>query len=83
MIRRIFEHKGKSIKGFTDKYNVNKLVYFEQYNSALDAIEREKQLKAGSRQKKIDLINKMNPEWKDLFEWFVMNQQKNLFCSLQ
>jgi putative endonuclease len=65
--RRVYEHKEKLIDGFTKKYNVNKLVYFESTNDINSAIHREKQIKAGSRQKKIDLINSINPEWKDLF----------------
>jgi len=64
--RRVYEHKGKSIKGFTTKYNVNKLVYYEVFNDAENAIFREKQIKAGSRRKKIELIERMNPEWHDL-----------------
>jgi putative endonuclease len=65
--RRVYEHKEKLIDGFTKKYNVNKLVYFEFTSDITSAIQREKQIKAGSRQKKIDLINSINPEWKDLF----------------
>jgi putative endonuclease len=65
--RRVYEHKEKLIDGFTKKYNVNKLVYFEFTSDINSAIQREKQIKAGSRQKKIDLINSMNKEWKDLF----------------
>ncbi len=68
LIRRVCEHKEKLTKGFTSKYNVNKLVYFEETNSIDSAIKREKQIKAGSRQKKIDLINFLNPEWKDLYD---------------
>lgn len=64
--RRVFEHKEKLVAGFTKKYNVNKLVYFESTNDVYSAIQREKQIKAGSRKKKIDLINSINPEWKDL-----------------
>ena len=65
--RRLLEHKaGKG--GFTKKYNVTKLVYFECGDDVTAAIAREKQIKAGSRQKKVDLINSINPEWKDLFE---------------
>lgn len=67
--RRVLEHKdGKG--GFTKKYNVTKLVYFECGDDVAAAIAREKQIKAGSRQKKIDLINSINPEWKDLFDEF-------------
>jgi putative endonuclease len=58
--RRAYEHKEKLIDGFTKKYNVNKLVYFETTNDINSAIQREKQIKAGSRQKKIDLINSLN-----------------------
>lgn len=68
LIRRVLEHKNKLIEGFTSRYNCNKLVYFECGESALGAIAREKQIKAGSRVKKIKLIEGMNPEWKDLFE---------------
>jgi len=66
--RRIYEHKQKIIKGFTKKYNVHKLVYYEVYKSPQRAIEREKQIKAGSRQNKINLIEDNNPEWKDLYD---------------
>ncbi len=65
--RRVYEHKENTVEGFTKKYNVNKLVYFESGNDVTGAITREKQIKAGSRQKKIDLINKFNNEWKDLY----------------
>ena len=66
--RRIFEHKSKYFKGFTAKYNVNKLVYYEIYSDIYEAIQREKQIKSGSRQKKIDLIQSLNPKWKDLVD---------------
>jgi len=65
--RRVYEHKEKMIDGFTKKYNVDKLVYFEVTNDVHSAIQREKQIKAGSRQRKIDLINSVNKEWNDLF----------------
>ena len=68
LVRRVYEHKQKLVEGFTKKYNINKLVYNEIFNDARNAIIREKQIKAGSRQKKIDLVNSMNPEWNDLFE---------------
>jgi Predicted endonuclease containing a URI domain len=64
--RRTYEHKGKGTKGFTSCYNVTKLVYYETYEDVDSAIAREKQIKAGSRAKKIALIEKMNPKWKDL-----------------
>lgn len=66
--RRIYEHKEKIIEGFTKKYNVTKLVYYEIFEDAYTAISREKQIKAGSRQKKIDLVNSMNQEWQDLYD---------------
>jgi putative endonuclease len=65
--KRIFEHKNKLIDGFTKRYNVNKLVYFERTNQPQDAIIREKRLKKWKRQWKIELIESMNPEWKDLY----------------
>jgi len=67
LMRRIWEHKSKLIKGFTQKYNVDKLVYYEVFEIPSTAIQREKQIKAGSRRKKIELINKFNPEWNDLY----------------
>jgi putative endonuclease len=68
LIRRVTEHKKNLGKHFTGKYLANKLVYFEMGESITVAIEREKQIKGGSRQKKIDLINSLNPDWKDLYE---------------
>jgi putative endonuclease len=69
LMRRVGEHRaGKS--SFTKRYNVTKLVYYECGEDVNMAITREKQIKAGSRQKKQDLINGMNPEWKDLYEEF-------------
>ena len=66
--RRVYEHKEKLIDGFTKKYSVNKLVYFESTNDINSAIHREKQIKSRSRQKKIDLINSINKESKDLYD---------------
>ena len=66
--RRVSEHRSKKGSIFTKKYNVGKLVYFDCGDDISQAILREKQIKAGSRQKKIDLINEFNPEWKDLYE---------------
>ncbi|MGA2516336.1 MAG: GIY-YIG nuclease family protein [Thermodesulfobacteriota bacterium] len=66
--RRAYEHKEKLVDGFTKKYNVSKLVYYEAHEDPENAILREKKIKAGSRQKKIDLINSMNKEWRDLYE---------------
>ena len=65
--KRVHEHKSKLIEGFTKKYNVDKLVYYEVFDDIDNAIAREKQMKAGSRQKKIDLITSINPAWKDLY----------------
>jgi len=68
--RRIYEHRNKLVDGFTKKYNVEKLVYFETTSDALAAIEREKQIKKWRREKKNQLVIEMNPEWKDLsLEW--------------
>ena len=66
--RRIAEHKAHINKGFTQKYNVAQLVYFESYSDFNQAIEREKQLKDWNREWKISLIESMNPQWKDLTE---------------
>jgi putative endonuclease len=66
--RRIFEHKEKMAEGFTKRYNVTKLVYYEMFTDSHDAIQREKQIKDGSRKKKMDLINNMNPGWRDLYD---------------
>jgi len=69
--RRVYEHKNKIAKGFTEKYGCTKLVYFEDYEYIDDAIKREKELKGWSRIKKQDLIKSINPHWKDLsLEWF-------------
>ena len=65
--RRIWEHKEKLIEGFTKKYNINKLVHYELLETMPGAIKREKQFKKWSRRKKIDLIEKDNPEWDDLY----------------
>jgi len=65
--RRCFEHKQKKIKGFTQKYNVDKLVYFEKFDFVDLAIKREKQIKGYSRMKKITLIEQINDGWNDLF----------------
>ena len=68
LLKRIYQHKIKNDKGFTAKYNCNKLVYFEEFNDIRQAIAREKQLKAGNRNYKESLINNENPEWLDLAE---------------
>ena len=64
--RRVEEHKNAQIKGFSQKYNINKLIYFEEYNYINDALEREKELKSWRREKKIQLIDNLNSEWADL-----------------
>jgi putative endonuclease len=66
--KRVYEHKTNAVKGFTQKYRINKLVYYEVCPGANEAIWREKQIKGGSRKKKIELINSMNYSWKDLSE---------------
>jgi putative endonuclease len=68
LYRRAIEHREGRGSGFTSKYRANKLVYYEVYEHVFDALEREKQIKGGSRQKKLDLINAMNPDWRDLFD---------------
>ncbi len=67
LVKRVYEHKEKMIEGFTKKYNINKLIYYEVFDDIESAIEREKQIKAGSRKKKMELINSMNPAFKDLY----------------
>jgi len=68
LIRRLYEHQNKIYDGFTAKYNVHKLVYFDYVEEVLSVIEREKQIKGWTRQKKIRLIETMNPNWDDLLK---------------
>ena len=68
LVRRVYEHKNKIVDGFTKKYNVDKLGFYEVFDNVVDAIAREKQIKAGSRKKKLALIESVNPDWKDLFD---------------
>ena len=68
IIKRIYQHKTKCVDGFSKKYNLSKVVYYEQCFNIESAIKREKYLKGKTRQYKNDLINKFNPEWKDLYE---------------
>ena len=68
LVRRVYEHKNKLQKGFTEKYNVDCLVYYEMYADIDLAIAREKKIKGWSRKKKNELIDQLNPEWKDLYE---------------
>ncbi len=65
---RVYQHKEKLVPGFTSRYNVNMLVYYEEWADAHSAIQREKQIKGGSRQDKINLVNKMNARWADLYD---------------
>jgi putative endonuclease len=65
---RVYQHREKLLPGFTNRYNVHKLVYYEVGEDMSGAIAREKQIKAGSRQKKVELINIANPEWRDLYD---------------
>src|SRR3989338_8230764 len=70
LVKRIFQHKHGFIEGFSKKYGCTQLMYYELYETMLDAIGREKQLKSKGRKTKIALIENNNPEWKDLSEWF-------------
>src|ERR1044071_1118400 len=65
---RIWEHREGVVKGFTKRYQIKKLVYYEVFEDLFIALERERQIKAGSRAKKIQLVEGFNPEWKDLYE---------------
>lgn len=67
LLRRVTEHREQRVEGFTKRYNVTRLVCFESFPDASTAIEREKQLKAGSRKKKLALIEEQNPAWTDLY----------------
>ena len=67
LLKRVYEHKQGVVAGFTKKYGCKMLVYFEQHDSMRTAIEREKQLKGGSRMRKINLIKSLNPHWADLY----------------
>lgn len=68
LVRRVYEHRNKLVDGFTTKYDLKKLVYYEVSDTIDVAILREKQIKAGSRKKKLDLINKFNKKWDDLYD---------------
>ena len=67
LIKRTWQHKNHATEGFTSKYQLTKLVYYEIFEDINSAIVREKQLKGGSRKQKVDLINKLNPKWQDLY----------------
>ena len=68
LARRVYEHQTGAIEGFTNRYALKRLVYYEEYPMVMDAVQREKNIKHWSRQWKIELIEKSNPDWKDLFE---------------
>jgi len=70
LLRRVIEHQQKEIEGFTKKYNICKLVYYEEFEYVYDAIEREKQLKGWLRKRKVELIESINPAWEDLSKLF-------------
>jgi putative endonuclease len=71
LIRRMYEHRNHLVTGFTDQYQVTHLVYFEETNDIREAIAREKQIKGWLRSRKVDLIQSVNPEWRDLADdWF-------------
>ena len=79
LLRRIYEHKLKSVPGFTAKYNITKLVYYETTTDIYSAIAREKQIKGWLRTKKINLIESSNPEWLDLaMDWYKADPQGSL-----
>ena len=68
LIRRVFEHKNNLIEGFTKKYNCHKLVWFQETNDVVSAITQEKGMKKWKREYKENVINELNPEWKDLYD---------------
>ena len=74
LLRRVYEHRSKHVKIFTSKYNVSKLVYYEEAEDVYGAISREKQIKGYVRAKKVKLIESINPEWKDLYK-VLMNEE--------
>ena len=71
LVKRIYQHKNKAVSSFSSKYNLNKLVYYEIYENVNQAIAREKQIKAGNRNRKINLVEKFNPNWEDLYATLV------------
>ncbi|MGE4319602.1 MAG: GIY-YIG nuclease family protein [Deferribacterales bacterium] len=68
LIKRIYQHKNKMVDGFAKRYNLDMLVWYECFETITDAIAREKQIKGGSRAKKIALVNSFNPDWNDLYD---------------
>ena len=71
LVKRIYEHKNKLVDGFSKRYNLNKLIYYEQYDSIIDAIEREKYIKGKKRNWKMDLVHDFNLHWVDLYNSIV------------
>jgi len=71
LVRRTYEHRSGSVPGFTSRYGCKLLVWYERHDEMVSAIEREKQIKAGSRKKKLALIESINPVWQDLYETIV------------
>jgi len=79
LARRVFEHRTKMVPGFTSKYNITRLVHAEEFHHVKDAIARERQIKGWRRERKMALIESMNPEWDDLAEtWFATEQDSSL-----
>ena len=72
LVRRAYDHKSNVIQGFTEKYGVHNLVYYESYTDVRDALTREKRLKKWKRQWKIDLIESVNPDWRDLYSQIIL-----------
>jgi putative endonuclease len=72
LVRRAYDHKSNVIQGFTEKYGVHNLVYYESYTDVRDALTREKRLKKWKRQWKIDLIESVNPDWRDLYSLIIL-----------
>ncbi|HTW72336.1 MAG TPA: GIY-YIG nuclease family protein [Acetobacteraceae bacterium] len=68
LMQRVFNHRTLAIPGFTSRYNVDKLVFYEEHATSASAIAREKQIKAGPRRRKVALIDSINPDWQDLYE---------------
>jgi putative endonuclease len=66
--KRIFQHKDKTVPSFTGHYNINSLVFYEEFSDAYNAISREKQIKSWSRKRKMELVDQMNPHWEDLYK---------------
>ena len=72
LIKRVYEHKNKLVDGFTKTYSVDKLGYYECFDNITQAIAREKQIKGGSRKKKLELIESINPNWEDLYDKIIL-----------